>query len=199
MYRIIVIGVLFIITLSCHDNKTPHDELEIISSIYNSIPRYLLSPPPPINPNELDSATIKKIGFSQRDTLKFKHAIYHKFFNDSIIKIVDQQTIKEIDFNSITEFEELNKELISPKVLNNTLLENVILIDKKMISAQDKKKYGITNVLSFSKIYFNKSKTQAIVGVQNFSEGLDSSYTIYYLMKSKNKWGIVEKDVISFS
>lgn len=198
MCRIIVIGVLFIITLSCHD-KTPHDELEVISCVYNSIPRYLLPPPPPINPNELDSVTIKKIDFSQRDTLKFKHAIYHKFFNDSIIKIVDQMILKKNDFNSMTEFEELDKELINPKKLNKTLLEDVILIDKKMISAQDKNIYGISNVLSFSKIYFNKSKTQAIVGVQNFSEGLDSNYTIYYLMKIKNKWGIVEKDVISYS
>jgi len=199
MYRIIVIGVLFIITHSCHDNKTPHDELEVISSIYNSIPRYLLPPPPPVNPNELDSVTIKKIDFSKRDTLKFRHAIYHKFFNDSIIRIVDQMILKEIDFNSITEFEELNKELINPKELNKTLLGDVILIDKRMISAQDKKKYGITNVLSFSKIYFNESKTQAIVGVQNFSEGLDSNYTIYYLIKIKNNWGILKKDVISFS
>ena len=200
--KIIYISLLSLFFISCEENKIENEEMSIISSIYNSLPKFI-PPPPPINGHEEDTLkkSIKRKSIRYAINKNFRNDKFGKNVSNAFYKFSDKKRLS-VDSTYWSLVKRLVKqkkitESVNEKKLNDYLNESSVFLNQKNITSEDKKKFNINIILSFSKVVFNSSINKAAISVSNYSDSLDASVIIYLLEKIDDIWIIKYHEVIS--
>ncbi len=190
---------LFLISSCKYDSCL--EEVEVLSTIYNSIPKSIPTPPRPIEGSEIDSLIISNINYSKLKSIKFTYAINKNYISNNIEynhsgfhvpkskKIFETIIINDTEYQLIKNISK-EKDSINKNLFNNKIGSKLIFLDKRVISEKTKKQYRIDGIISFSKVSFNENHNKAAVEVIIYRSGLDSSLSIYILEKVNKKWKI---------
>lgn len=186
--RIISVFVLVLLLNSCSSNIR-NDEIDIIATVYQSIPKSL-----PLLPRELMPDSIAgKIDFSKREPIKHVYAINSRFeFKPLTINADGIKPISESKKGKNTNF--INKELLVKNIGNK-----ILFLNQQFITREEKKKHNVDGIISFSKASFNKALDRAAIKVGIYRAGLDSQLKIYILQKTEGKWTIKETRIVEYS
>lgn len=198
IFKINLLVILISFAFGCKTSSYSNDYL-IISTIYNNIPKYI--PAPPNNLGKIDSTK----------GIRHKYAINENLINEKInsniffYKYKSEKLFDKIKL-SIKEYDlvkKLNEDYPSFKMSHGKLKEylnkDLVILNKKVIDAEDENKNDINRILTFSKPLYNNEMDAAILYVINYGSGLDSSQVIYLLKKNKDIWEIKYYKTISIS
>lgn len=194
-----IIFLSFLFVFSCSKNKVEIEEITVIALIYNSLPKAI---PPPPNVNNGDS--IQKKNISDPKILELKYAVntefqshdlgynnINLFFKHKSEKLFDKVSLDSTLFSLTKEIKSIkHNKLIDENLLNDYVGDDLVYLNQKTISREEKKKYNINAVISFSRVAFNIEYNYAAVCVNLYYDKLASSSTIYILQKINDKWVI---------
>ena len=196
----IVLLLLFII--SCQTYNENSEEIEVLATIYNALPKEI--PPPPLK-NEIDSIYIKQKElryavynrFINLETRDYVSNVFYKYksevlFDEVLIDSVSIQlarSLKGLDHNK-----NFNK-----KEFNKYVSDNLIYINERFPNREDKRKHNIDEIISFSRVAFDITRSKAAVCVGIYYDKLTTSQTIYILEKEDDKWKIKFIEVVEIS
>lgn len=189
--------LVFLTLFSCISSKKDQEGLAVISSVYKCIPKFI--PAPPLE--SFSDSLIIKTENKTRKGIKHTYAINQNYYNgkfgtsisnvfykkgmlsergslNSSLWVLAQKVVHERDSNSAIDSVELN-----------TLLnDKVQYLNSNTLNLEDKNKYNVNRLLSFSNVIFDKNHTQAAIVVTNYSDKLDASALVYILSKINKVW-----------
>jgi hypothetical protein len=189
MCRLIFL-ILGVITTFCFCTSVQEssEDVLVIVEVFESIPKAIHPPPP--NPS-LEKIQPNKL-IKNKD-LKLRYAINKRFIVDSTLIL----TAKKV-FNNDVVSNFKTKSIDS--TINSSLLKYYLsgfpVVNYQKLNHEN---IEIDGVVSFTRVYFNDFKNEAIVGLGINRGRLDANYSIYYLKKINGKWSIISYKLIEFS
>lgn len=193
---IILLSCLFV--FSCSKNKIEVEEIAVISSVYNNLPKII--PPPP----SVEGYSIQKSNDSKPRFLEHRYAInaqfqshelssnnINLFFKHKSDKLFDKVSVDSTLFSLTKKIKFIKHDkLLDKNLFNKSVNDDLVYLNQKVISREEEKKYNINAVISFSRVAFDMGYNYAAVCVDLYYDKLASSSTVYILQKINNKWVI---------
>jgi hypothetical protein len=194
-----IILLSFLFVFSCSKNKIETEEIAVISSVYNNLPKII--PPPPAVDEGYD---IQKSNDSKPRFLEHRYAInaqfqsqelssnnINLFFKHKSDKLFDKVSVDSTLFSLTKKIKFIKHDkLLDKNLLDQYLGDNLLYLNQKVISREEKQKHNINAIISFSRVAFDMGYNYAAVCVDLYYDKLASSSTVYILQKINNKWVI---------
>lgn len=207
--RLISIILFCILGISCSSSQlSKNEELAVIATVYQKIPK-ILSPPPPPSGNAV--AEKNDVDYSKLKPLIFKYAINKNFVDHNVNnsrtildhfekdlydeRNLDSSYMKLI--NGVSKFKKF--ETIDTTKLESLIQGDVVFWDRQTITEKEKSENDISGVISFSKVSFNEDFTRAAVVVGDYFEYHGNGVELYILEKIDKMWIIKYTKILMMS
>lgn len=203
--RLIMTVSFCFLCISCSLKQIQKNEqLAVIATVYERIPKTL--PPPPIIGNENEVEHQNNIGNIVLKHLNFNYGINENFvyydfdyingISDVFYIYKSKELFAEdtIDSSYMTLVAELSK-LKEPDKIDKAQFaklsySDLAFWDRPTITNEEKKENNLSGIISFSRVSFNKDFSKAAVVVGDYFERIGSGASLYILVKTDDKWVI---------